>query len=1247
MSRFYTRLLLLSALLLPALGAFGQDYRETLQRYLAEQSGRYGFAPEDLSFQVTDQYLTRQTGITHVYIQQTHRGIPVFGAISSVALRDGQVISYANRLHAGLKGLVNAVNPTQTPEQAVVSAAAHLGKQPMGLALVSSKPEANRYSFNEGGIARQSIEVELMLVPAGDEIRLAWNVNVRLLESQDWWNVRVDALTGEFLSKDNWTLHCNHDQHSAEGHVHTAACRGNRFMERFEQLVAQDQHPEAQMSGSYRVYALPVESPNHGVRSLVSQPHNPASSPFGWHDNNGANGAEFTITRGNNVYAYDDQAAADQPGYSPDGGATLNFDYPLNLFQQPDTYLDAAITNLFYMNNMVHDILYVHGFDESAGNFQDNNYGNGGQGTDYVLAEAQDGGGTNNANFQTPPDGNNGIMQMYIWSGTGAGSTVTVNSPGAVAGNYNVSGAAFGPGVNSPITGNVVLGTDGTAPVNDCCEPITNGAALSGNIAMIDRGTCTFAAKTLAAQNEGAIAVVICNNVAGATINMGGTDPNIVIPAVMMTQADCNLLKAQLNNGTPVNMTLNPSANVDIDGDLDNGVVSHEYGHGLSIRLTGGPGNSSCLNGDEQMGEGWSDWLALILTIEPGDVGTDVRGMGTYASGQPTTGTGIRTYPYSTDMSVNPHTYADIVNESIPHGVGSVWCAAIWDLTWALIDLHGFDPDWYNGSGGNHIAMNLIVDAMKLQPCGPGFIDGRDAILQSDQNLYGGQHQCLIWEVFARRGVGFSADQGSSGTVGDETEAFDTPPFCQTPTAAPTAAFTVDAATNCFGVFAFTDQSQDIPQSWAWNFGDGNTSTLQNPTHTYSQPGTYTVTLSVTNILGSDSYNFTVNYTTYGAPTVTGDLDLCAGQSTTLSAGVLGGATAEWIQNGNVVGTGTSFATPTLNATTTYQVRQLDNNPIENVGSTQSNAQGGLHNTGFTGKLLFTTFAPMTLVSVEVNAGNAGPRDISLFDANGNVLQTVTINVPQGVSRATLNLDIVTPGDYQIGGTTINLWRNNAGAQYPYTVPGLVSITASNATQNPATFYYYLYDWEVREIPCESPLSSVTVNVVPGPTAAFAVSGTEPTYNFTDQSTGNPTSWAWNFGDGNSATGQNPTHTYSQAGTYTVTLTVTDANGCTNTTTQQVSILLGLEVPSAAFSAELFPNPTNGNTGLFLRGELRGSLIVDLLAVDGRLVRQTIVEPAGDAQEIRLQTEGLPSGTYLVRVQNAGGTLVKRLSVQR
>jgi hypothetical protein len=152
--------------------------------------------------------------------------------------------------------------------------------------------------------------------------------------------------------------------------------------------------------------------------------------------------------------------------------------------------------------------------------------------------------------------------------------------------------------------------------------------------------------------------------------------------------------------------------------------------------------------------------------------------MGTYLIGQPPTGGGIRNFPYSTDLGVSPLTYGDVSSLNVPHGVGEVWAASLWEMYWMLVDQYGFDSDLYAGTGGNNLALQLVVDGMKLQPCMPTFVTGRDAITMADVTANGGANECLISEAFAKRGVGFGADDGGSASTLAVTENFDVDPTC-------------------------------------------------------------------------------------------------------------------------------------------------------------------------------------------------------------------------------------------------------------------------------------------------------------------------------------------------------------------------------------------------------------------------------------------------------------------------------------
>jgi hypothetical protein len=206
-------------------------------------------------------------------------------------------------------------------------------------------------------------------------------------------------------------------------------------------------------------------------------------------------------------------------------------------------------------------------------------------------------------------------------------------------------------------------------------------------------------------------------------------------------------------------------------------VIVHEYGHGVSIRLTGGASTAGCLNQfqSEGMGEGWSDWLGLVLTAKPTDTPEGARGIGQYVTLNPLFPEGIRNYPYSINLDVNPLTYGDIASLDGEHDVGEVWCAALWDLYWNLVAVHGWSPDLLPGPAGNQIALQLVMDGLKLQPCNPSFLDGRNAILAADRLNNNGANQHLIWDAFAKRGMGIHAHDGGSAQAKDVTEDFTVP----------------------------------------------------------------------------------------------------------------------------------------------------------------------------------------------------------------------------------------------------------------------------------------------------------------------------------------------------------------------------------------------------------------------------------------------------------------------------------------
>ena len=695
------------------------------------------------------------------YIQQKFNSIVVHNAISTMSIKDGIVKSYKNRFVEESFGKSSLKEPKIDSYTAINQALNDLN--------------INEFKNSLDGWVQtntSNIESKLVYINKDNKLKLAWNFNIITIDHKNWYDVFVSANDGKILKIENWMINCEFDNHG--NHTHTHKTENKNLNNKIND------------GSTYNVVALPTPSPNHGDFQLLSNPADPVASPYGWHDTDGVDGAEYTITRGNNVYAREDDEGdgfGSGVDYSPDGGSELNFNFEPNFEQQPSDYMDASITNLFYVNNMMHDIWYKYGFDEASGNFQENNYGNGGAGSDSVNADGQDGSGFNNASFGTPPDGQNPQMTMFLWNGP-AGEPLTILD-GSMAGQYSGLPAGFGNSLPSdnPLTGQLSLLYDTFIDVHDACDSITNSADLDGKIVVIRRGTCEFGTKVLAAENAGAIAVIMVNNVEGGPITMGAGEDggNVTIPSIMIGQTEGYELIAQLQAGEIMNASLINAANY-TDSDFDNEIIAHEYGHGISNRLMGGAQAAGCMQNAEQQGEGFSDWFGLMITLGENDSPSVPRGVATYSAGQSPSGNGIRNAPYSPDFLINSYTYADsndTATVSQPHGVGFVFATMLWDLTWAFIDTYGFDPDLINGSGGNNMIMQLVIDGLKLSPCSAGFVDMRDAILLADELTYDGNNECLIWGVFANRGLGYLADQGSADDRTDQVEDFSVPPICE------------------------------------------------------------------------------------------------------------------------------------------------------------------------------------------------------------------------------------------------------------------------------------------------------------------------------------------------------------------------------------------------------------------------------------------------------------------------------------
>ncbi len=772
-------------------GPSSDDAEVIARRYIRENSAALGLSAADADgWVVSDRSTSRQNGVTFIYLQQAAGGIRVHNAIVNFGIMpDGRILHVGNRGVNDLHASLNTTTPSLSAADAIARGAVALGLTPTSAftRLELRGGAAQEAVYSDGGVSQRAIPVKLMYFPIADgDVRLVWDFSIDELSGLHRWSARVDAVTGELLDCADWTVNENTDIQVGESIAIDPATIANTTDANPAVTGADDSNPD-----SYRVFALPAESPIHTTppfpadgRTLAVNPANAAASPFGWHDTDGAAGAEYTVTRGNNVNAGLDLTPpnGNDAGSQPDGGAGLNFDFPVDFTQDPTTYQPAVVTNLFYWNNAYHDIVYQYGFDEASGNFQENNYGNGGAGSDEVNAEGQDYSGTNNANFSTPADGANPRMQMYIWTPP-LTVTVEVLTPASIAGIYYASKANFGPDITSEgVTGTVAIAVDGVgADPNDACEVITNPAEIAGKIALINRGNCNFDAKVQRAETAGAIAVLIVNNVDTRPNTMGGSAAVTITAAHIYRSLGISMTN-EIGNNVTVNIRDDGLQIPNRDSDLDTGVIIHEYTHGVSNRLTGGPAAASCLSNQEQGGEGWSDWYGMAVTADANDTSVQPRGVGTYVNYDEVDGQGIRPAPYSLDLSVNPYTYANMSdsNISIPHGIGFIWASNLWDVYWNLRTDLGYDANIYSGTGGNNLALQIVTDGLKLQPCRPGFVDARNAVIAAaTANGLSNDQVCrLVWSAFARRGLGASASQGLNTVVGDETAAYDMPTNC-------------------------------------------------------------------------------------------------------------------------------------------------------------------------------------------------------------------------------------------------------------------------------------------------------------------------------------------------------------------------------------------------------------------------------------------------------------------------------------
>jgi len=380
---------------------------------------------------------------------------------------------------------------------------------------------------------------------------------------------------------------------------------------------------------------------------LIVDPENKKASPRGW---NRDGKYLYYYTNGNNVKAVLDWDATvsnydNKKFIATSTKKELIFDYfyDSSAVKARDNY-QAAVTNAFYITNILHDFYYMYGFTEKFGNFQTNNWEEGGESNDQLIILIQNSTGNNNAYMITGADGKSPRMKILVY---------------------------------------------------------------------------------------------------------------------------------------------NRMKEYERDPAFSNQVIIHEYTHGVTARLVGGPSQTGCFKDLESncVNEGLSDFFSLLLTIKEGEN----RGKEVIWAEWLSNGTS-RKYKYSINQNVNPLTYSSLSHskgtEIEAHFGGQIWASIMYDIIWEVIDEYGFSNNILLNSNGINKAYTLsvnsanlpgnirlakiVVDALKLMPCNPTFLEARDSIFLAQRQFSNFKRmRCSLWRGFSARGLGINAEGPSIDSSGN------------------------------------------------------------------------------------------------------------------------------------------------------------------------------------------------------------------------------------------------------------------------------------------------------------------------------------------------------------------------------------------------------------------------------------------------------------------------------------------------
>ncbi|MEC9208971.1 MAG: S8 family serine peptidase [Bacteroidota bacterium] len=472
----------------------------------------------------------------------------------------------------------------------------------------------------------------------------------------------------------------------------------------------------------------------------------------------------------------------------------------------------------------------------------------------------------------------------------------------------------------------------------------------------------------------------------------------------------------------------------------------------------------------------------------------------------------------------------------------------------------------------------------------------------------------------------------SPSKKGGRTVAVNKQPTNNSCLAPPFAIISASTTNSCSGIISFSDNSLNMPNSWLWDFGDGTTSNQENPTHNYQSQGVYTVSLTVSNALGTDSVveNNLITISYSPAPIAYNDT-ICA-DSTSFNLISYSIGQINWYNDtssGNIIHTGNTYTTPVLNTSTNYYL--TEDSPIISGGPLDTNIGGGAFYYGIR-HMIFDCFAECNLVAADVYADVLNTITFELRDNSGVVLDDTTITVIVGKQTLYLDFDIPVGNDLQLGVRYSNsgLFRNNNGATFPQNIGNLLSFTGANISSAQDNWYFY-YNLQLKEN-CKSEYKEITAVLNP-PLLTPII-----TQNGNQLSTTNNPLYAYQwYLSGVAINGSNSSSiNITQGGQYTVEV---QFNGCTEFSANFLAIYSSVD--EKIQQIVVHPNPLKD---LCVISSDMHILSISILDIGGKILYDF---ENLNSFAFTLNLSKLSNGIYFAKVTTANTSIKHKLIIQR